>query len=151
MQVTARVDYAIRAVAELAAHPDTALTRNDLAVAQELPGKFLESILRDLARDGILASQRGSTGGFRLSRPASTITLADIVRAVDGPLAAVRGYPPESVSYQGAAESLTKVWVATRAAMRQVLETTTVADLVSGSLPQIVQQLIADDQAWHRR
>lgn len=151
MQVTARVDYAIRAVAELAAHPDRALTRNDLADAQHLPGKFLESILRDLTRDGVLSSQRGSSGGFRLTRAPQEITLADIVRAVDGPLTAVRGVAPESVAYSGAAASLTRVWVAARAAMRGVLETTTIADLISGELPEPVERLIADDGAWHRR
>lgn len=151
MQVTARVDYAIRAVAELAAHPDNALSRNELAEAQGLPGKFLESILRDLTREGLLVSQRGSGGGFRLARPAEEIPLADIVRAVDGPLAAVRGHPPERVAYQGPAESLTKVWVAVRASLRQVLEVTTVADVVAGRLPAGVEQLLADEQAWHRR
>ena len=151
MQVTARVDYAIRAVAELATHPERGLTRNELAAAQQLPGKFLELILRDLTRDGLLSSQRGSAGGFRITRAPETITLADIVRAVDGPLSAVRGAAPEAVAYSGAAASLTRVWVATRAAMRGVLETTTFADLISGELPPQVEQLIADDGAWHRR
>jgi Rrf2 family protein len=151
MQVTARVDYAIRAVVELAAHPARALSRNELAAAQVMPGKFLESILRDLTREGLLASQRGSGGGFRLSRPPEEITLADIVRAVDGPLAAVRGIAPEGVTYTGSAASLTKVWVAVRASLRQVLEATTVAHVVAGDLPASVQQLIADEQAWHRR
>lgn len=151
MQVTARVDYAIRAMAEFAAQPDRALTRKDLATAQGLPGKFLESILRDLARDGILTSQRGASGGFRLGRPADDITLADVVRAVDGPLAAVRGQPPESVEYTGPARALTRVWVATRAALRQVLEATTVADLASGTLPEHVERLTEDTEAWRRR
>ncbi|CAL8979503.1 Putative HTH-type transcriptional regulator [Propionicimonas sp. T2.31MG-18] len=151
MQVTARVDYAIRAMAEFAAQPDRALTRKDLAAAQDLPGKFLESILRDLARDGILTSQRGASGGFRLGRPAADITLADVVRAVDGPLAAVRGQPPESVEYTGPARALTRVWVATRAALRQVLEATTVADLASGTLPDHVERLTEDTEAWRRR
>lgn len=151
MQVTARVDYAIRAMAEFAAQPDRALTRKDLATAQGLPGKFLESILRDLARDGILTSQRGASGGFRLGRPAADITLADVVRAVDGPLAAVRGQPPESVEYTGPARALPRVWVATRAALRQVLEATTVADLASGTLPEHVERLTEDTEAWRRR
>ena len=151
MQVTARVDYAIRAVVELAAHPDQALSRNELATAQGMPGKFLESILRDLTREGLLASQRGSGGGFRLNRPPEQIPLADIVRAVDGPLAAVRGSAPEGIAYTGSATALTKVWVAVRASLRQVLEATTVAHIVAGEFPAPVQQLIADEQAWHRR
>ncbi len=151
MQVTARVEYALRAVAELAAQPERSFSRKDLARAQDLPGKFLESILRDLVREGVLVSRRGSGGGFQLARSASTISLAEVVRAVEGPLAGVRGMAPESVHYTGPAAALTEVWVAVRASVRMILEATTVADLVSGDLPDHVRQLISTDEAWHRR
>lgn len=151
MQITARSDYAIRAAVELAIDPERARSGNELARAQELPGKFLEAILRDLTRAGLVTSQRGSSGGYRLARPAADINLAEIMRAVDGPLAAVRGVPPETVSYAGPAEALTQVWVAVRAAVRTVLEDTTLADLAAGELPAQVRSLIADDEAWRRR
>lgn len=151
MQVTARTEYALRAMAELAAQPDRPFSRSDLADAQELPGKFLESILRDLVREGLLVSRRGTGGGFQLAKPPAEISLAAVVRAVDGPLAAVRGIAPEGAVYPGPAKSLTDVWVAVRAAVRTILEDTTVADLVSGELPDHVRQLIASDDAWHRR
>ncbi|MCB0912309.1 MAG: Rrf2 family transcriptional regulator [Propionibacteriaceae bacterium] len=151
MQVTARTEYALRAMAELAAQPDRPFSRNDLADAQELPGKFLESILRDLVREGLLVSRRGTGGGFQLAKPPAEISLAAVVRAVDGPLAAVRGIAPEGAVYPGPAKSLTEVWVAVRAAVRMILEDTTVADLVSGELPDHVRLLIASDDAWHRR
>ncbi|PZQ47686.1 MAG: transcriptional regulator [Phenylobacterium zucineum] len=151
MQVTARTEYALRAMAELAAQPDRPFSRSDLADAQDLPGKFLESILRDLTREGLLRSRRGSGGGFQLARPPAEISLAAVVRAVDGPLAAVRGIAPEGVTYPGPAKALTEVWIAVRAAVRTILEDTTVADLVSGELPEHVRRLIASDDAWHRR
>lgn len=151
MQVTARTEYALRAMAELAAQPDRPFSRGDLADAQDLPGKFLESILRDLTREGLLVSRRGSGGGFQLARPPAEISLAAVVRAVDGPLAAVRGLAPEGAVYPGPARALTEVWVAVRAAVRMILEDTTIADLVSGELPEHVRSLIASDDAWHRR
>lgn len=151
MQVTARVEYALRALAELAARPGTSFSRTDLAEAQGLPGKFLESILRDLTREGLLVSRRGSGGGFSLARPPEQVSLADVVRAVDGPLAAVRGEAPEGIAYPGAARALTEVWVAVRAAVRGILEETTLADLVSGELPPHVRELISSQEAWHRR
>ena len=104
MQVTARTEYALRAMAELAAQPDRPFSRNDLADAQELPGKFLESILRDLVREGLLVSRRGTGGGFQLAKPPAEISLAAVVRAVDGPLAAVRGIAPEGAVYPGPAK-----------------------------------------------
>lgn len=151
MQVTARVDYALRAVAELASEPGRSFSRNELARAQDLPGKFLESILRDLVREGVLVSRRGTGGGFQLAVPAAELTLAEVVRAVDGPLAAVRGVAPEGVAYTGSAAALTQIWVAVRAAVRTILEGTTVADLISGELPDHVRDLISSDEAWHRR
>lgn len=150
MQVTARIDYAVRAVVHIAG-AGTAVSRGGIAAAQGIPAKFLESILLTLREGGVLTAQRGTTGGYALARPASEITIADIVRVVDGPLAAVRGLPPEDTSYAAPAEQLRDVWVALRAAMRQVLETTTVADLAAGTLPDAVARLLEADGAWARR
>jgi len=151
MQVTAKADYAIRALAQLAVEPGQSLTRAQIAQAQDIPSKFLEAILSDLRRDDLVVAQRGPSGGYRLARPPQDISLADAVRAVDGPLAAVRGLPPEHTEYQGAAAPLREVWVATRAALRDVLETVTLADLVAGELPTSVQRLVAAEDAWRRR
>ena len=151
MHVTARADYAVRAVVELAATPAGSATRQQLAAAQEIPGKFLEGILTDLRRAGLLHAQRGSRGGYQLALPPGEIALADIIRAVEGPLAAVRGEPPEDTTYGGAAASLTSVWVALRASIRHVLETTTVADVVAGTLPAEVRELLDQPAAWARR
>jgi Rrf2 family protein len=136
---------------ELAATPGGSATRQQLAEQQEIPGKFLEGILTDLRRAGLLSAQRGSRGGYQLALPANTIALADIIRAVEGPLAAVRGEPPEDTTYAGAAKSLTQVWVALRSSIRHVLEETTVADVVAGTLPPTVRTLIDQPEAWTRR
>lgn len=151
MHVTARADYAVRALVELAANPVGSATRHQLAAAQDIPGKFLEGILTDLRRAGLLLAQRGSRGGYQLAVPAREIALADIIRAVEGPLAAVRGEPPEDTAYPGAAKPLTEVWVALRSSIRQVLEATTVADVVSGVLPADVRSLLDQPEAWARR
>ncbi len=147
MRVSARADYAIRAAAELAAS-DSSLTTEFLAEAQGMPRKFLEGILTVLRREGIVVSQRGLGGGYRLARPAEQITLADVVRAVDGPLVFVRGERPSELSYDGAADDLLKVWVALRASVRSVLESVSLADLASGTLPAQLGALIEDDAAW---
>ena len=111
MRLSARVDYALRATAELAAHDNTrAVTAERLAAAQQIPPKFLESILLQLRRAGVVTAQRGPDGGYRLARPATEITLADVIRAIDGPLANVRGHRPEDLGYSGAAEALQEVW-----------------------------------------
>lgn len=153
MQVSAKVDYGMRALLELAAVPDrTAMIKGDqLAAAQDCPVKFLEGILRQLRQAGIVASQRGAIGGYRLDRPAEEITVADVVRALDGPLAAVRGAKPEDADYHGPAQHLQDVWVAMRAAMRRVLEHVTLADIIAGQFPADVQALLADPNAWERR
>jgi Rrf2 family protein len=151
VHVTARSDYAIRAVCELAARLPKSVTRSELAEAQMIPGKFLESILGDLRRAGLLESQRGAAGGYRLARDPARIPLADIIRAIDGPLAAVRGMPPEEAEYHGAASHMREVWVAVRASMRAVLETTTVADVRDGALPAVVSDLTAKPESWSRR
>ncbi|KQV07012.1 RrF2 family transcriptional regulator [Leifsonia sp. Root112D2] len=151
MQVTAKADYALRALAELAATPSGVATRAQLAEAQQVPSKFLEAILLDLKRAGLLTAQRGAAGGYALAIAADQISLADGMRAVEGPLAGVRGLPPEDTEYRGAAAPLREVWVAVRAGIRAVLEATTIADLVSGSLPKSVRELLEPDDVWQRR
>ncbi len=120
----------------------------DLARSQSLPVKFVENILVELRRAGIVASQRGGGGGYRLARPASAITPADVIRSLDGPLADVRGLRPEAATYEGSAEHLCDVWVAARASLRSVLERVTLADIVTGHLPEDIQTLTLDPDAW---
>src|SRR3954451_19876377 len=145
MRVSAKADYAIRATAELAAAQGSGQLRADrIAEAQEIPIKFLESILLELKHAGIVRSQRGADGGYALARPGSEISLADVIRAVDGPLANVRGDRPENVTYKGSATRLTDVWIAVRARLRSVLDSTSVADVASGNLPESVEALAGD-------
>jgi Rrf2 family protein len=152
MRVTAKVDYAVRALTELAtAGPDATVKGDRLAAAQSIPLKFLENILAELRRAGILTSQRGSDGGYRFVRAPASVTIADVIRAVEGPLADVRGTPPEQLVLTGSAEPLREVWLATRAALRTVLEAVTIADVAGGTLPSPVHQLLADPEAWARR
>jgi len=153
VKVSAKADYAVRAAAELAAaQPPGALVRAEaIATAQGIPQRFLENILSDLRHAGIVQSQRGAEGGHRLNRPAAEISVADVIRAVDGPLAAVRGERPESVTYPGAAESLQRVWIALRKNLRDVVEHVSLADLASGSLPPGVDALANDPEAWTTR
>lgn len=152
MRVSARADYAIRALLELTAAGSTEPVRGDaIAKAQAIPSKYLENLLADLRRARLIASQRGVNGGYRLARPPGTITLADVIRAIDGPLAGVRDSAPEDVAYGGAAASLRDVWVALRASMRTVLEATTLADVASGKLPAGVRRLLREPDAWTRR
>jgi Rrf2 family protein len=151
MRLNARVDYALRAVAELAASgagPDRPVTSERIATGQEIPPKFLESILLQLRRAGIIVSQRGPEGGYWLARPAKAISLADIIRVIDGPLANVRGQRPEHVGYHGAAAALQEVWIALRASERQILELVSIADVTTGKLPKRVKSLAADPRAW---
>jgi Rrf2 family protein len=133
MRVSAKVEYALRAMAELAAAPPGPIKGERLAEAQAIPPKFLENILLELRRSGLVASQRGAEGGYRLGRPAEEISLADVIRAVEGPIASVRGARPEETSYQGPAAALTEVWIELRSEMRGVLEKTSLADLVARS------------------
>jgi Rrf2 family protein len=149
VNISAKSDYAVRAMLELSAEGGTGpVTGESLANAQQIPVKFLENILVDLRRAGLVVSQRGAEGGYRLARPANRITVADVIRAVDGPLANVRGMRPEDAEYEGAAAALRDVWVAMRAALRSVLERVTLADLAAGSLPASVRRLTADPDAW---
>ena len=148
MYISAKVDYAVRALCTLADAGDRPVTAETLASSQNLPAKFLESILNDMRRAGLLLSQRGADGGYRLSRPAGSITVADVIRPLDGPLAEVRGLRPEAASYEGSAEHLQSVWVAVRASLRSVLEQVTIADITTGDLPKSVLKLTNDPDAW---
>ena len=149
MHISAKAEYAMRALLTLAAEPEGGpLTADRLAAAQALPVKFLENILVDLRRAGLVRSQRGAEGGYRLARPAEEITAADVLRLIDGPLAEVRGARPEQSNYQGPAEHLQDVWVAARAALRSVLEHVTLADIASGKLPKQIARMAADPDAW---
>lgn len=141
----------MRASIELAASPEGHVTAEQLARAQQIPAKFLEAILTQLRRAGLVRSQRGPDGGFWLARPAGEISLADIIRAIDGPLLGVRGEPPESLSYIGAAAPLQTVWIALRANERAILEETTLAHLVAGPLPERVRQLADLPGSWEAR
>ena len=147
--MSAKADYAVRAAAELAAAGmGSHRKRDQIADAQQIPSKFLETILLDLKHAGIVKSTRGADGGYALSRPAMDISLADVIRAVDGPMATVRGERVESVEYKGSAKALRDVWVAVRASLRRVLETTSLQDLVDDHLPDQVRELTADPEAW---
>jgi Rrf2 family protein len=151
VQIPARVDYAIRAMLELAAADPERLNRDELAHRQQLPTRYLEAILRDLARDGLLKGRRGVAGGYELARPARTITVADVARAVDGPLALIAQQRPESVEYAGPSEHLGELWVGLRAAIRSVMEHVSLADLLEGELPPRIRELLDDAGAWRPR
>jgi Rrf2 family protein len=148
MRLSARADYALRAAIELASATDSHVTADRIARAQQIPGKFLETILTQLRRAGLIRSQRGPEGGFWLARPAAEISLADIIRAIDGPLLGVRGERPENIEYPGAAEPLQQVWIALRANERAILEEVTLGHIVSSELPSSVRALIDDPKAW---
>jgi Rrf2 family protein len=148
MRVSAKVDYAVRAVAELAAGGEGPIKGEHLSKSQGIPLKFLENILGELKHAGLVRSQRGTEGGYWLAKPATEIKIADVIRAVEGPLASVRGEAPETVKYEGAAEPLGKLWVAVRANLRAVLEETTVADIANGTLPPVIDEITSDPQAW---
>jgi Rrf2 family protein len=150
VRTTAKADYAVRAAVELAAAGDM-VTAEQVARAQGIPANFLENILGDLRRGGIVESRRGQQGGYVLARPAEAISVADVIRAVEGPLANVRGLPPEDLEYEGSAARLRDVWVALRASVRAVLEQVTLAELARGELPESVEALTREADAWVRR
>jgi Rrf2 family protein len=152
MRISAKADYAVRATVELAAAPDEKPVKAErIATAQGIPLNFLENILGELRHAGIVRSHRGAEGGFRLARPPGEVTVADIIRAVEGPLASVRGGPPEEASYGGAAATLPRVWIAVRANLRKVVEHVTVADIAAGHLPRAIDKLAEDPEAWVTR
>ncbi|HSS82078.1 MAG TPA: Rrf2 family transcriptional regulator [Gaiellaceae bacterium] len=149
MRVSAKVDYAVRAGAELAAAAGRGPVKGDtIAQAQKIPLKFLENILLDLKHAGLVQSQRGAEGGYWLAKEPAEISLADVIRAVEGPIANVRGERPEQVEYAGAAEPLREVWIAVRGNLRAVLESVTLADVAAGQLPDEVSRIAADPDAW---
>src|SRR3954452_14703148 len=152
MRVSAKADYAVRAAVELAAQGEDGPVKGErLADAQEIPLQFLEHILLELKHAGIVRARRGAKGGYWLARPAEEVTIADVVRAVEGPIAHVQSTPPESIEYRGNSEHLQEVWIAVRANLRAVLEETTLADLVSGELPSVVSDLAASPDSWAAR
>lgn len=150
MRTTAKADYAVRAAVELAAVGEM-VTGEQIAQAQSIPLNFLENILRDLRRAGLVESRRGQAGGYVLAKAASEISLADVIRAVEGPLATVRGAAPETLDYAGSSARLRDVWIALRASVRAVLEQVTLADVARGELPPPVEALTRDADAWLRR
>jgi Rrf2 family protein len=150
MRTTAKADYAVRAAIELVGATEP-VKADRVAEAQAIPINFLENILAELKRAGIVDSRRGAAGGYLLARPAEEISLADVIRAVEGPLANVRGLSPDALEYTGSAEKLRDVWVALRASVRAVLEQVTLADVARGDLPPHVVELTQADDAWVRR
>ncbi|MFF8831140.1 RrF2 family transcriptional regulator [Streptomyces sp. NPDC015131] len=149
MRISARADYAVRAALLLAAgESEGPLKAESIAEAQDIPHKFLEGILNDMRRGGLVTSRRGAHGGYQLARPAAEISVADVVRAVDGPLVSVRDVRPPELSYSGPAESLLPLWIALRANVRRILEGVSLADVASGHLPGEVHALAEDPAAW---
>jgi Rrf2 family protein len=151
MRVSAKADYAVRAAAELAAADEGPVKGERLAEAQDIPLQFLEHILLELKHAGIVRARRGAKGGYWLARPADDVTIAEIIRAVEGPIAHVQSAPPEAITYRGNAAHLQDVWIAVRANLRAVLESVTLADLVAGDLPPVVEHLTGSPDAWVSR
>lgn len=148
MRISAKVDYAVRAMCELAAHDNgSPLKAEAIAAAQAISRSFLENILVDLKRAGLVRASRGREGGYRLTRPPASVSIADIIRAVEGPLADVRGIRPEALAFDGPAAALREVWVANRVSVRRVLERVTIGDVVAGTLPADVRALLEDPDA----
>ena len=151
MQISARGDYAVRAALSLAAAHPALMSAQAIAAEQAMPRKFLEAVLADLRRAGIVRAQRGAEGGYTLAQPPRDVTVGAILRAVDGPLAGVRGLRPEETTYQGAAANLPDLWVAVRAAVRDVVDEVSLAELVSGQMPAHVRKLTTRPDAWQPR
>ena len=151
MHISARGDYAVRAGVALAVAYPATVSAQTLAAEQDMPRKFLETILADLRRAGLVHSTRGVDGGYTLARPPTEIMIGDVLRAVDGPLAAVRGLRPEETSYGGTAVHLQELWIAVRAAVRRVLDEVSLAEVAKGRLPAHVRKLVADHAAWQPR
>ena len=149
VRISSKADYAVRATAELANAAGRGPIKADaIARAQGIPVRFLLNILTELKHAGIVRSQRGSEGGYELARPASKIMLADVIRAMEGPLANVHEVRPEEITYKGPAEALQQVWIAVRANLRAVLESVSLEDLAKGNLPKAVKALARDPEAW---
>jgi Rrf2 family protein len=151
VRISAKADYAVRAALELAAAGEGPVKGEQISRAQGIPPKFLENILLELRHAGLVRAQRGPEGGYWLAKPAAEVKVGDVMRAVEGPLASVRGEAPEDVGYEGAAESLQTVWIALRSALRSVVDEATLAEVVAGELPDAVVGLTKAPQAWVRR
>jgi Rrf2 family protein len=152
MRVSAKSDYALRALIELAARPDgSPVSAEELGRLQDIPHGFLQAILADLRRAGVVISQRGQSGGWRMARDPHTVTVADVIRAVDGPLVSVYGLRPEAVTYNTSAEVLQHVWIAARSSLREVFEEVTIAALADRRLPESVAARTKDEDAWQPR
>ena len=148
VRISARADYAVRSILEIAADTPNLVKSESIAESQQIPAKFLEQILAELRRAGLVTSRRGAVGGYALARPAAEISVADVIRAVEGPLAWVRDSRPGSIEYEGNAESLAEVWVAVRSALRSVLDAVSIADVLSGNLPAAVTDQTERPGAW---
>ena len=149
MRVSAKTDYALRALIELATRPGgDPVSAEEIGRLQDIPHGFLQAILADLRRAGVVLSQRGQSGGWRLGRDAADVTVADVIRAVDGPLVSVHGERPEAVSYNESAASLQHVWIAARSSLREVCEAVTIQSLADGRLPESVEARTHDEDAW---
>ncbi|MGH2953989.1 MAG: RrF2 family transcriptional regulator [Solirubrobacterales bacterium] len=152
MRISAKADYAVRAALELAASPDREPIKGEkLAESQGIPLQFLEHILLELKHAGLVQARRGARGGYWLARDPERVTVADVIRAVEGPLANIHENAPEDLHYEGPAERLRDVWVAVRAGLRSVLENVTLADLTSGRLPWRIDAILHDPEAWIKR
>jgi Rrf2 family protein len=152
VRVSAKADYAVRAMIELAGAEEESPMKGDrIAEGQDIPLRFLENILAELRHAGLVHSRRGAEGGYWLARPPDDITLAEIIRAVEGPLASVRGEPPHELEYRGGAKPLQRVWIALRANIREVLESVTLADVVADELPEPVRGLASHPEVWQTR
>ncbi|MDA5286402.1 MULTISPECIES: Rrf2 family transcriptional regulator [unclassified Streptomyces] len=149
MRISARADYAVRAALQLAASQDDGPVKAEaIADAQDIPHKFLEGILNDMRRGGLVLSRRGGNGGYRLAKPARSISIADVIRVVDGPLVSVRGVRPPDLSYTGPAQALLPLWIALRANVREILDGVSLADVASSELPAEVSALADAPGAW---
>src|SRR3954468_6070261 len=149
MRVSAKSDYALRALIELAGREDGApVSAEELGRLQDIPHGFLQAILADLRRAGVVMSQRGQSGGWRMGRPADSVTVADVIRAVDGPLVSVYGLRPEAVTYNESAAVLQHVWIAARSSLRDVFEAVTIRALADGRLPRSVMSRTQSEDAW---
>jgi Rrf2 family protein len=152
VRVSAKADYAVRAMIELAASGEESPVKGDvIAESQEIPLRFLENILAEVRHAGLVQSRRGMDGGYWLARPADEITLGDIIRAVEGPLASVRGEPADELSYTGSAKPLQQVWIALRANLRDLLESTTLADVASDDLPESIRRIVSQAEVQQGR
>ena len=151
VQISARGDYAVRAALSLAQAYPSLMSAQAIAQDQDMPRKFLEAVLADLRRAGVVRAQRGAEGGYTLSQPPREVTIGQILRAVDGPLAGVRGMRPEETRYTGAAENLPNLWVAVRSAVREVVDEVSLAELISGRMPAHVRKLTTRPDAWQPR